>query len=174
MTLLQWLGDSYTPRRPGENRPGPSEDMFYEHDGPIGDLEAVGPERFDQPRWAVLVEFTLAMAALVGECYLLGKYASPLDAPKLVLAASLTLVYLIIAFFIAPRPNFRNLGWLGGWVDNPFQYSDNLNRGLLWLKLVLLPGRLIAGAFVDMAILVWRANDSSAPDTPGHRLTQDF
>ena len=50
-----------------------------------------------------------------------------------------------------------NIGWLGGLMDHPFRYSDDINRGLLGLKLILMPGRLIAESVVDMAILLLNA-----------------
>ena len=37
-----------------------------------------------------------------------------------------------------------DLGWFGGLLNDPFRYRDNINRQLLFLQIVLLPGRLLA------------------------------
>ena len=65
-----------------------------------------------------------------------------------------TFVYLMIAFFLRPRPNLDNVGWLGGLVDHPFRFSDDLNRGLGCLFVVLLPGRYVAESIVQF--FQWR------------------
>ena len=57
--------------------------------------------------------------------------------------------YLLLAYFVKPLPDRSNLGWFGGWVNNPFRVSDNLNRFLLVLLLVLFPGRLLSIGLAD-------------------------
>jgi hypothetical protein len=59
-------------------------------------------------------------------------------------------VYLIIAYYVHPRPDWDNLGWAGGIFDNPFRYSDDANRGLVFLLVVLSPGRFVSTAIVEL------------------------
>lgn len=41
--------------------------------------------------------------------------------------------------------------WLGGLIDHPFRYSDDINRLLIFLSLLLLPGRMVAMGLIDFA-----------------------
>jgi hypothetical protein len=40
---------------------------------------------------------------------------------------------------------------MGGLVNHPFRYSDNINRFLLLLRVALAPGRWIVAALLDLA-----------------------
>ena len=72
------------------------------------------------------------------------------SASGLVIGVAVSLVYLAIAAAYRPEPDTSDLGWLGGLVDNPFRFSDNINRFLLFLLIVLWPGRLVADALADL------------------------
>ncbi|WP_266213722.1 hypothetical protein [Paraliomyxa miuraensis] len=65
--------------------------------------------------------------------------------------SGILLAYLLVAYFIRPRPDFDNIGWLGGLIDNPFRYSDDINRFLMFLMVVLLPGRFVSDSLVELA-----------------------
>jgi hypothetical protein len=43
-----------------------------------------------------------------------------------------------------------NLGWFGGRMDNPFRYSDDINRFMLFLKVLFIPGRLLGIGITDL------------------------
>ncbi len=58
-------------------------------------------------------------------------------------------IYCLVSYIIVPRPAESNLGWLGGLFDNPFRYSDDINRMLLFMRVILLPGRFIATTLVQ-------------------------
>jgi hypothetical protein len=60
-----------------------------------------------------------------------------------------TLAYVAVSYLVNPEPDFDNIGWLGGMVDDPTRYSDDLNRTLIWLQIVLGPGRFIAESVLD-------------------------
>jgi hypothetical protein len=60
-------------------------------------------------------------------------------------------IYLALSYYIYPDPDLSDLGWFGGLMNNPFRYSDNINRQLLFLYVVLLPGRIALEALVDLA-----------------------
>ncbi len=64
------------------------------------------------------------------------------------------IVYLCAGFALHPAPDDDNLGWGGGLLDNPLRYSDNANRLLLLFYLLLLPGRFVAEALVDLVVTV--------------------
>ncbi len=46
------------------------------------------------------------------------------------------------------------LGWLGGLMDHPFRYSDDINRFPIFLMIRLWPGRLIAESMIDTFLLL--------------------
>jgi hypothetical protein len=53
-------------------------------------------------------------------------------------------VYLLAGWFVRPKPDTSNLGWFGGLMNDPFRWSDDWNRFLVGLTLMLLPGYLLA------------------------------
>jgi hypothetical protein len=70
------------------------------------------------------------------------------------LTAGGMMVYTGISFFFRPEPNTDNMGWGGGVANDPFQYSDNINRFLWMAHCVLGPGRFTAESFLDMCALL--------------------
>ncbi len=49
----------------------------------------------------------------------------------------------ICATFQSPDVDWNDMGWLGGLVNNPFAYSDNINRQKFVLLLMMMPGKII-------------------------------
>ncbi len=138
MSLFEWLGESFNP-------------------GPIGSVDVGTEDRSDRSRAMVLVSFLLATAALAGWVYLVLAVFEVRSTEGLIGCGLGTLVYLILGYFVHPKPDTSNLGWPGGLMDHPFRYSDDINRFLLGLMIVLLPGRFISEAVADMAGLVRHA-----------------
>jgi hypothetical protein len=62
-------------------------------------------------------------------------------------------IYLAIAALITPAPDSSNLGWAGGLIDNPFRISDDFNRMLGVLLVVLIPGKIIIFAVATVVRL---------------------
>ena len=62
-------------------------------------------------------------------------------------------LYAFVGTVLRPKPRMDNLGWMGGLIDHPFRISDDWNRGLLGLQLLLLPGRFLGYGVVDMFYL---------------------
>lgn len=69
------------------------------------------------------------------------------------LVAGIMLMYVGLAFFVRPEANEDNLGLLGGMVNDPLHYSDNLNRALWQAHCLLGPGRFAAGTVLDISTL---------------------
>ena len=57
-------------------------------------------------------------------------------------------LYLFASFWISAKPNYENIGWLGGLINHPFRISDNFNRGLIFLQIILFPGKLLSQGIV--------------------------
>ncbi|GAB6109470.1 hypothetical protein [Fusibacter bizertensis] len=59
-------------------------------------------------------------------------------------------IYCLVGFIYIPKPDYSNIGWLGGLINHPFRYSDNLNRMLIFLLVLLYPGR-----FISTTLMTW-------------------
>lgn len=57
-------------------------------------------------------------------------------------------IYLLISLFINVKPDYDNLGWVPFLINNPFRFSDNINRFLMILNLLLTPGKFISKSIV--------------------------
>ena len=64
------------------------------------------------------------------------------------------ILYSLVAYFIRPEPDTEDMGLLGGMVDNPFSYSDDTNRFLMFLKIVFMPGCFFTEATINMFLLL--------------------
>ncbi|MDF2907769.1 MAG: hypothetical protein K0R34_3090 [Herbinix sp.] len=62
--------------------------------------------------------------------------------------------YSIICYRYVPRPDTSNMGLFGGIIDNPFRYTDDLNRFLMFLSILLYPGRFISTTLVQTYRLI--------------------
>jgi len=62
--------------------------------------------------------------------------------------------YGLLGHLVQPSVDTDNLGWAGGLMNNPFRFSDNIERGKLKLLIVLFPGRLIGAALFETFWLV--------------------
>jgi hypothetical protein len=84
----------------------------------------------------------------------------------IVITAGSMMVYTGLAFFFRPEANTDNLGFGGGGMNDPFQYSDNVNRFLWRAHCVLGPGRFTAETLLDTCVLLGIAKSEDAV-TPG-------
>lgn len=53
-------------------------------------------------------------------------------------------IYSAAGYFVSPKPDYSNVGWFGGIFDNPFKVSDDVNRILIFIMIILMPGRLVS------------------------------
>jgi len=72
-------------------------------------------------------------------------------------------VYLLLAYMIRPEADRHNLGWGGGLMDNPFRWSDDVNRWLMFLMIALWPGRFIAEGLIGLAAYPFRSSAAEEP-----------
>lgn len=73
-----------------------------------------------------------------------------------IIFALIALVYCTISYNFVPRPDTSNMGLLGGLIDHPFKFTDDLNRNLLVLFIVMYPGRFISTTIVQTFLLIKR------------------
>jgi len=97
--------------------------------------------------------FRLFVSLLIISAYyfLMYKYMVPIQGKRVLIKATIGLViYSVVAYLIRPKPDMNNLGYFGGLINRPFDYTDDWNRFLLNLKVLLLPGVIISEAIVDL------------------------
>lgn len=106
-----------------------------------------------KPWWLVLLKLS-ALVVMFAVGYLLLLPLVPLPMWKSVtVVTGIILVYTGLAFFVRPEPNFDNMGFVGGLMNDPTQYSDNLNRALWKAHCLLGPGRFFAETLLDCCTL---------------------
>ncbi|WP_421945338.1 hypothetical protein [Pedobacter sp.] len=130
MSIFEWLFEMNSP-------------------GPTGDFES-GHHRLNWPRiWIVIAG--LSSLLFVGFVIYIGPFNRFLhfDAINAVLLTGLIIGYLLVSYYIYPKPNLDNLGFLG-FIDNPFRYTDDINRYLLWSQIILFPGKILAIPIVNL------------------------
>jgi len=58
-------------------------------------------------------------------------------------------IYLLISFKINIKPDYKNLGWIPFLINNPFKFSDNINRILVILNIFFMPGKYVSKNIVE-------------------------
>ena len=138
MDLFEYVGESVNP-------------------GSVGGVEfGDDPQRPPPDATSVLLRLVVCAMALLGAWFLVFVYLEVAVNPhNLGIAAVVVFSYVGLGWLIRPQADFSNMGWAGGLIDNPFRYSDDINRTLLFLTIVLFPGRLIGDSIGDGLRLVF-------------------
>jgi hypothetical protein len=127
--LLEWFGEMHDP-------------------GSRGSLAFSAPK----VRWRPgIVVFLHTLLAYIGFGVLVWSivYFAWGDWGWLTFWSCLLLLYLLAAHYLIPDADFDNLGWFGGLFDNPFRWSDDWNRLLVFLWIMLCPGRFMTVGMRD-------------------------
>jgi hypothetical protein len=141
----------------------------YEYIGEQSDPRPAGAVRINTfyetrrlPAWHVALKL-VGSASMIGVGLFITIPLIPLATwQSLALASGLMLLYVGFAFFVRPEPNGDNMGFLGGFVNDPFHFSDNINRGLWKAHCCLGPGRFIAETILDCCTLLGLTAEISA------------
>lgn len=132
-------------------------EWFFERDnpGPTGSVETYH-HKLNWPRFWIIVAGTAALIALLFFIYYLP--FNQLEAFVLrdaCLATLFTLAYLVLSYYVYIKPHYDNMGYLG-FIDNPFKYTDDVNRFMLFFQALLLPGKIIAIPIVNLFSLCFK------------------
>lgn len=137
--LIEWLGERINP-------------------GPVGQIVEHENER-SRTRLSAILTGLLALFVALLPLYFVYRYGHSDRGlwAEVFFIFSIEILYLGIAYVFKPEPDRSNLGWFGGCIDNPFRISDDFNRSLMFLSVLLLPGRLVSIGIVDFydAIKWW-------------------
>lgn len=69
------------------------------------------------------------------------------------------IIYFLLAAKIRIKPEFENLGWLPFIINNPFKYSDNVNRVLVILNILFMPGKYITTSIIGYYLYIKKMNE---------------
>ena len=134
MKFFEWLGETVSPESIGSVQVG--------REPP----DSEPPKR--EPLGVVLIKFATSVGLVALVLLPIYYYLIEPTIWNIVVTLACLVLYCVAGYFIHPQPDESNLGVYGTIVDNPLSFSDDANRGLLWLQFVLLPGRFIAETIV--------------------------
>lgn len=141
MSLFEWFGESVDP-------------------GERGSLE-VKVDRISKV-WVgfMLIRFGLTLGLFFGlpltATFWFG--VAEMNPTAGLITAAAFLLYLVVGYFVRATPDTSNLGLFGGLVDHPFRWSDDWNRNLLGLQLLLFPGYVLARPVAEL--FYWLAGEA--------------
>lgn len=130
--------------------------LFERHNpGPTGTIEQHTKRSTGQPPAQVILFIILALVVLAIPFYLAG-FPFNFQQNAGLYAGILVgeIIYLLLSYFINAQPDTSNIGWMGGLIDNPFRISDDINRLLIFLKIILWPDRFISVAILNFINLL--------------------
>ena len=136
MNLFEWLGEAFSP-------------------GSLGTVEFGQEPIAPDPLYLVLLKFVVS-ATLILLIDGLVFYHLVAPTPRTIaIAVGIHVIYLMLSYFVRPVPDESNLGLFGSVLNDPFSVSDNVNRSLLLWQVLLLPGRFVSEAIVNIIALVF-------------------
>lgn len=109
--------------------------------GKIGTVDIT--KRKKEKHLGMLIAKTILSIAIVTVVYYL-IYGISFHITEVLLFITVMALYSAAGYFILPKPDYSNMGWFGGIFDNPFKISDDVNRMLVFVMIILMPGRLIS------------------------------
>ena len=139
MSLFEWFFESANPGQVGKVEINPND-----------------PNDDGKPPKKWLIYIVVVIGLLLTSLCLYWVFRNPSydGVYTILIKLSCLALYVTTSQFIAVTPENKNIGWLGGLIDNPFRISDDFNRWLLFLQVFLLPGKLIAYSLAISWILI--------------------
>ncbi len=125
--------------------------------GSVGSFE-FGGRRPDHPNHTAILVRTIIIGA-ISVALTVWAMVEGVAAYKIGYGVGFALTYVLAGWTFRPLPDTSNMGWLGGMMDNPFRWSDDLNRFMLFLKIVLWPGMIVADTLFDFVVFCCGAPD---------------
>ncbi len=124
--------------------------------GNVGGIEKNKAIKKAQNIRLLILKSILSMGIIFGVSFLI--FRDGIDIAGIFIYISVMFIYCIFGYLIIPKPDYENIGWLGGLMDHPFRFSDDLNRMLIFLSIVLYPGRFIATTVMNWIWLLKKSN----------------
>ncbi len=119
--------------------------------GKIGTVDRTKGKK--EKRIGMLIVKSILSIAIVAVLYYL-IFGISFHLKEALLFVAVVTVYSAISYLISPKPDYSNMGWLCGAIDNPFKISDDINRTIFWVMILLVPGRLISTTVLSWIDLI--------------------
>jgi hypothetical protein len=132
-------------------------EWFIEKDNPnpTGDFKDREPPHQDDPvNWVALI-IGQAMFWYGLYCIVFKNWSGIIDVQNVSVIIAFFLTYIALGYKIDVEPNYDNMGWFGVF-DNPFRYTDDVNRWLFFFKIILYPGYLMGESFIQVWKLLFK------------------
>lgn len=139
MSLFEWIGESYNP-------------------GARGSIQFSGEKKTPRTNGIVLLRFLIALIIIAVIYYLVFDNICQVNLKNAAIISGVILAYCLIGYFVRPQPDTSNIGLLGGLIDHPFRYSDDINRFLIFLKIFLMPGYFLMESVINIFLLLRNSN----------------
>lgn len=126
-------------------------EWFFERNnpGPTGSVETYH-HKLSCPRiWIIIAGMMGLLAFLFFIYYVPFNQFNAFEVRSACLGTSLSIAYLFASYYIYVKPDYDNMG-VFGFIDNPFKYTDDINRFMLFFQVLLLPGKIISIPIVNM------------------------
>ena len=104
----------------------------------------------EMQRNSLMLRLFVSFLIISGYYFFIYKYMQRHGGDLMIKATIGLFIYTVISYFIRPKPDMNNLGYFGGLINRPFDHTDDWNRFLLNMKILLLPGVIISEAIVDL------------------------
>ncbi|MGI6124808.1 MAG: hypothetical protein ACOYIG_11615 [Acetivibrionales bacterium] len=136
-------------------------EFFGEHVNPgnVGHTEKIDPDQLNKDKVILILKSIVSVAIVIGAYILIFGWKFQLKG--FLIYTGTVFAYCIVSYWIVPKPDYSNIGWLGGLMDHPFRYSDDLNRMLIFFLIILYPGRLISTTIYIWILLLRKKNSKN-------------
>ncbi|MBD8489692.1 hypothetical protein IFO69_13125 [Echinicola sp. CAU 1574] len=130
MSLIEWIGESISPKK-------------------VGNIANEAPAYSRKSKVFIILNFIISGLILASYYYLLFRNEPSISIKEIGFSSIIILCYLLMSYYFKPKPDYDNVGIFGGIIDHPFRISDDFNRILIVLKILLIPGRYVASSIRD-------------------------
>jgi hypothetical protein len=115
--------------------------------GPVGQITVErGEPQPERPPWLIGLRLAIALSLLAAFEYFAIVRPGLYDLHHVLRVNAVLGVYLGLANTLRIEPDYDNTGWVPFLINHPFRFSDNVNRFLVFLSVVVLPGRFVGRA----------------------------
>lgn len=120
--------------------------------GSVGEIQKNQPPLEPRSVIGVVLKLIITIFIIYGLCYI--TILQNFSFGNALVFFLILIVYCIISYRYVIRPDTSNMGLFGGLIDNPFRYTDDLNRKLMILSVLMYPGRFISTTLVQTFRLI--------------------
>ncbi|MBT2559610.1 hypothetical protein J7E50_16940 [Pedobacter sp. ISL-68] len=131
-------------------------EWFFERNnpGPTGSIETYHHKLYWPRIWIIIAGGAALAAVLIFIYYIPFNQFEDFENGAACLGIFFSLVYLVVSYYIYIKPDYNNMGFLG-FIDNPFKYTDDVNRFMLFFQALLLPGKIISIPITNLFSLLF-------------------